>query len=861
MLKRQTMQSGRCPPPFFVTVALALSLTSIGGLSWAGDDDDFRIEKAVWRAEKLVLIVRGEGRDKHNVTIFNAASSEQLGQDQIDDHHWRIRLKNPATVACRIRAEQSDGQVHEKKVKDAPENCDDGSGPPVISGDLQVLAANDLGMHCADLDYQIFSILPPFNVVHAQVIEKGVRPRILDNSEINVYYSASSSPNDPAGSGSINTTSRNLNGVFKSNFWRQTDALSTLGGQSYGPLYPGVQVIDDLGGPNLSDLCDDPTTPSGCPSALSLFEPLPDETGLPVPHIDALYPASPINPPLLLTSQQNMPGPMNEAQLFERFDSEVPFFVQFPFGSRLAERNWFAADGIPILPVDDFGRPNSYPLVKVSVQAKNGGPDLSSLDIVTPVASEADCQNCHVDPFDCLGAVDADPSIGIDPARCTGAAIESLLSADLLAVFEADSPGDTALEKLLNTAKINILRLHDLKHGSVYGNWDSNHQLTAQPCGIDADLNDPSCLSNQTPIQCSRCHYSPALDLAQAGPVNEPEQSEQGRQQTYHITMSRAMHGHHGSLEDELGQPIFPAMPAPSERQALSDAQIEGIMNDTCYQCHPGKRTQCLRGAMFSGGVLCQDCHGDMQQVGNDFSVRVATHNPGDFVLDGSLRVPWASEPACQSCHTGDALDTNHPPSAQVADDGIRLLQAYFSEIIDVPGLPAPIKVANIIRAPDSRFAENQTRNSHGDTVDVLYRLSKGHGGVMCEGCHNSTHAIWPNQNPFANDNVASMQLQGHRGTLIECDTCHTGTLRPSLDGPHSMHPLNTTWVNEHEDLAEDNLTACQSCHGQTLQGTVLSRMAQTRTFNNVDDVGTITLNRGQAVACDLCHENPLDDD
>lgn len=30
-----------------------------------------------------------------------------------------------------------------------------------------VLAANDLGMHCADLDYQIFSILPPFNVVHA----------------------------------------------------------------------------------------------------------------------------------------------------------------------------------------------------------------------------------------------------------------------------------------------------------------------------------------------------------------------------------------------------------------------------------------------------------------------------------------------------------------------------------------------------------------------------------------------------------------------------------------------------------------------------------------------------------------------
>ena len=39
--------------------------------------------------------------------------------------------------------------------------------------DYAVLSANDLGMHCADLDYKIFSILPPFNVVHAQVIRLG----------------------------------------------------------------------------------------------------------------------------------------------------------------------------------------------------------------------------------------------------------------------------------------------------------------------------------------------------------------------------------------------------------------------------------------------------------------------------------------------------------------------------------------------------------------------------------------------------------------------------------------------------------------------------------------------------------------
>ena len=48
--------------------------------------------------------------------------------------------------------------------------------PPTVSGDFTVLAANDLGMHCADQDYRIFSILPPYNVLHAQVLRKGSEP-------------------------------------------------------------------------------------------------------------------------------------------------------------------------------------------------------------------------------------------------------------------------------------------------------------------------------------------------------------------------------------------------------------------------------------------------------------------------------------------------------------------------------------------------------------------------------------------------------------------------------------------------------------------------------------------------------------
>ena len=51
---------------------------------------------------------------------------------------------------------------------------------------LVVLGANDLGMHCADQDDRIFSVLPPFNVLHAQVIQRGGTPQILSDADVNV---------------------------------------------------------------------------------------------------------------------------------------------------------------------------------------------------------------------------------------------------------------------------------------------------------------------------------------------------------------------------------------------------------------------------------------------------------------------------------------------------------------------------------------------------------------------------------------------------------------------------------------------------------------------------------------------------
>jgi len=87
-----------------------------------------------------------------------------------------------------------------------------------------VFAWNDLGMHCMDSDYSIFSILPPFNVLHAQAMD-GNGHLVKDNLAANLTYEAVADP-----SGSINKSS-----IGKTNFW------------SYTLAFFGVQLTPDNG--------------------------------------------------------------------------------------------------------------------------------------------------------------------------------------------------------------------------------------------------------------------------------------------------------------------------------------------------------------------------------------------------------------------------------------------------------------------------------------------------------------------------------------------------------------------------------------------------------------------------------------
>ena len=77
----------------------------------------------------------------------------------------------------------------------------------------QVAGWNNLGMHCMDSDYSVFSILPPYNTIEAQLIVGG---RLITNgSGYTLTYQAMADPD-----GSFNSTA-----MGKGNYYTYAKAL------------------------------------------------------------------------------------------------------------------------------------------------------------------------------------------------------------------------------------------------------------------------------------------------------------------------------------------------------------------------------------------------------------------------------------------------------------------------------------------------------------------------------------------------------------------------------------------------------------------------------------------------------------
>jgi hypothetical protein len=387
----------------------------------------------------------------------------------------------------------------------------------------------------------------------------------------------------------------------------------------------------------------------------------------------------------------------------------------------------------------------------INVVAKNAsGTVLATAKAVLPVSDEMTCQACHA-------------------SRASGTAAQMAAKPPV-----SDWAFDSDVQK---DWKKNVLRIHDDKQRTNATFTQALATKGYNAAGLAATA------AAGKPILCAGCHASNALPGTGIAGIS---------------SLTSAQHRSHGQVVD------------PTQNLKLDD-----ITNrSSCYLCHPGSVTKCLRGAMGNAvdaqgnaEMGCQSCHGHMSDVG------------------AATRVGWLQQPNCQACHYS----------------GKRELSAIDSAT-------SKLRVVT-----DTRFATTPNAPSSGYS---LFRFSKGHGDLQCEACHGATHAEYPSSHE--NDNVLSVALQGYRGTVKECTACHATVPSTTTGGPHGMHSTAQQWISNHKSIAERSTTDCAYCHGADFKGTYLSEVRKAKSFSA--DGSTINFVPGQRVGCYECHNGPSGD-
>ncbi len=131
----------------------------------------------------------------------------------------------------------------------------------------------------------------------------------------------------------------------------------------------------------------------------------------------------------------------------------------------------------------------------------------------------------------------------------------------------------------------------------------------------------------------------------------------------------------------------------------------------------------------------------------------------------------------------------------------------------------------------------------------ALYRQSSGHGGVYCEGCHDSTHAIAPSTQP--RDALKFIDLQGHAGALDMCLVCHS--VMPSGAGPHGIVAptiRDFAFAPDHNSTAEPGTMVIYThtlTNTGSLSDTYSITWASSQSWATVTAPSPVTLDPGQS--------------
>lgn len=195
-------------------------------------------------------------------------------------------------------------------------------------------------------------------------------------------------------------------------------------------------------------------------------------------------------------------------------------------------------------------------------------------------------------------------------------------------------------------------------------------------------------LSQLKPVLCASCHGSPALGTSGPGTAKK--------------YLSEAIHGAHASR------------------------------GATCYDCHPGKETQCSRSLRHTGADgNCSSCHGPMEEVASSIETG---------------RVPWLTEPTCVQCHSANI--------AQI-DTGATLYRNAMGH--------GELYCAACHSSPHAQIPSREALDNHQSKQYMGKALSMG----SCALCH-----------PSSRGGGSSEFGEVHGGSSPEvvsaCGVCHT---------------------------------------------------------------------------------------
>ncbi len=245
-----------------------------------------------------------------------------------------------------------------------------------------------------------------------------------------------------------------------------------------------------------------------------------------------------------------------------------------------------------------------------------------------------------------------------------------------------------------------------------------------------------------TELMCANCH-SDAGDATTGAMVPEHAVTPTGKVETNIL-----------AIHDKINGPIT----------------VDGVFSDNYTTYLSGTPQYSLLPLAEHQPVLCASCHNDnalgihpnIAGVKDLSNAMHGNHNPNvapDISPDTT---------GCYNCHPG--------PNTQCLRD--TMSQNFSIGCVDCHG-----DITKVAQNPSPWNIEPKCGQTgcHGagyGTTLPLYRESKGHGGVYCEGCHDSTHAIATSRE--TNDTTKFLQLQGHSGTLRDCTVCHL-TNKPGM--------------------------------------------------------------------------------